>query len=73
MPHTPEHKISLLRCGKERIVKEIEKNGCKMLKGKLDGTETKDELVEYLLLCKCPVLKSKFKDFYLPKVDGSRD
>jgi hypothetical protein len=28
-----------------------------MLKDKLDGTETKDEIVAYLRHCKCPTLK----------------
>ena len=56
-----DKKIALTRCKKERIIKEIEKSGCDMLKGKLDGTETKEEIVEYLRHCKCPALKKKFK------------
>jgi len=28
-----------------------------MLKDRLDGTETKEEIVEYLQACKCPTLK----------------
>jgi len=32
-----------------------------MLKDKLDGTETKDEVVQYLTKCSCPVLKQKFE------------
>ena len=31
-----------------------------MLKDKLDGTETKAEIVEYLEHCDCPALKKKF-------------
>jgi hypothetical protein len=31
-----------------------------MLTGKLDGKETKDEIVEYLTLCDCPTLKKKY-------------
>jgi hypothetical protein len=31
-----------------------------MLKEKLDGSETKDEIIEYLHHCDCPVLKKKF-------------
>jgi hypothetical protein len=31
-----------------------------MLKDKLDGTETKAEIVEYLEHCDCPTLKKKF-------------
>jgi len=42
------------------VLKEIEKSGCDMLKDKLDGTETKDEIVKYLKHCDCPVLKEKF-------------
>ena len=45
---------------KADIVAEIEKSGCDMLKGKLDGTETKKEVVKYLKKCDCPVLKEKF-------------
>jgi len=42
------------------IVKEIEKSGCDMLKDKLDGSETKEEVVKYLSKCECPALKAKF-------------
>jgi hypothetical protein len=31
-----------------------------MLKDKLEGDETKEEIVEYLKECDCPVLKKKF-------------
>ena len=31
-----------------------------MLKDKLDGTETKEEIIEYLTECNCPVLKKKY-------------
>jgi len=31
-----------------------------MLAGKIDGTETKSEIVEYLKHCDCPVLKSHY-------------
>jgi hypothetical protein len=31
-----------------------------MLKDKLDGSETKQEVIEYLSKCSCPVLKEKF-------------
>jgi hypothetical protein len=42
------------------IIEEIHKAGCEMLKGKIDGTETKEELIEYLKHCRCPVLRKKF-------------
>ena len=38
----------------------IEEEGCSMLKNKLDGTETKEEIVEYLKDCDCPALKKRF-------------
>ena len=57
-----DNRIALKKCKKERIIKEINKSGCKMLKGKLDGTETKEEVVEYLEHCKCPSLKKLFKE-----------
>jgi len=50
------------------IISQINKSGCKMLKGKLDGTETKEELIEYLTLCKCPKLKEIFTG--VPKILG---
>ena len=53
-------KISLRSATPTEIVEEIKKAGCDMLKGKLDGTETKEELVAYLKHCRCPVLKEKF-------------
>jgi hypothetical protein len=31
-----------------------------MLKDKLEGDETKAEIIEYLHHCSCPVLKEKF-------------
>jgi len=31
-----------------------------MLKDKLDGSETKDEIVEYLSHCDCPTLKARY-------------
>ena len=42
------------------IIAEIERSGCDMLKGKMDGTESKETIVKYLKKCDCPVLKSKF-------------
>lgn len=53
-------KISLKSATPTEIVEEIQKGGCDMLKGKIDGTETKEELVAYLKHCNCPVLKEKF-------------
>ncbi len=38
----------------------IDKKGCKMLQNKLDGSETKTEVINYLAECKCPVLKKMF-------------
>jgi hypothetical protein len=52
--------ISLKRCKKERIIHEIAKEGCDMLRGKLDGNETKEEIVGYLKHCDCPALKKRF-------------
>jgi hypothetical protein len=45
---------------KAQLIKIIQDKGCSMLKDKLDGTETKAEIVEYLHRCKCPVLKKLF-------------
>lgn len=45
---------------KEDIIDEIERSGCEMLRDKIDGSETKEEIIEYLTECKCPVLKKKF-------------
>ena len=42
---------------KTELIHCIESSGCEMLKGKLDGTETRDEIIGYLKKCKCPVLK----------------
>jgi hypothetical protein len=43
---------------KQDILDLIESSGCKMLQGKLEGDETKEEIVAYLRKCKCPVIKS---------------
>ena len=56
----PDKKLNINRVKKARIIKEIEKSGCSMLKDKLDGTETKEEIVEYLTLCKCPKIHKIF-------------
>jgi hypothetical protein len=42
------------------LITTIEKEGCDMLKDKLDGDETKEEIVSYLKKCDCPVLKKRF-------------
>ena len=52
--------MNINRVKKERIIKEIDKGGCDMLKDKLEGDETKEEIVEYLSSCSCPVFKKKF-------------
>lgn len=43
---------------KDELIYLINSSGCKMLQNKLDGTETKDEIVSYLVSCKCPIIKS---------------
>ena len=43
---------------KEELIYLINSSGCRMLKKQLDGTETKDEIVEYLISCRCPIIKS---------------
>lgn len=53
-------KIPIASATATEIIEEIKRAGCDMLTGKLNGTETKEELVEYLRLCHCPVLKEKF-------------
>ena len=58
--HTSGKKIPIAEATPTQIVQEIKAGGCDMLAGKIDGTESKKELVEYLKLCRCPVLKKKF-------------
>ena len=43
---------------KEEIIELINSSGCKMLNDKLDGDETKEQIVAYLKKCNCPVIKS---------------
>lgn len=43
---------------KQEVIDLIQSSGCKMLQDKLDGDETKDEIVAYLKRCKCPIIKS---------------
>ena len=52
--------MNINRVKKETIVRTIEKSGCTLLKDKLEGDETKEEIIEYLTECSCPVLKKKF-------------
>ncbi len=53
-------KIPIAQATPTEIIEAVKNAGCDMLTGKLNGSETKDELVEYLRHCKCPVLKNKF-------------
>ena len=43
---------------KEELIYLINSSGCRMLQNKLDGSETKEEIVKYLIDCKCPIIKS---------------
>jgi hypothetical protein len=52
--------MNINKVKKETIIQTIEKSGCDMLKDKLDGDETKEEIVDFLKECKCPILKKKF-------------
>ena len=54
--------MRLSRVKKETIIKAIKQEGCEMLNDKLDGTETKEEIVEYLKECDCPALKKRFTE-----------
>ena len=42
---------------KSELIAFIDSSGCNMLKDKLDGSETKEEIISYLKRCKCPVIK----------------
>jgi hypothetical protein len=53
-------KLDIKDVPKDVLIYMIEKLGCKMLKGKLDGSESKEEIVAYLRRCNCPVLKKIF-------------
>lgn len=53
-------KIDIKKVSKDYIVDVIIEEGCDMLKGKMDGTESKKTIVKFLKICKCPVLKEKF-------------
>lgn len=52
--------MNINKVKKTTIIKTIEKSGCDLLKNKLEGDETKEEIIEYLQECKCPILKKKF-------------
>ena len=52
--------MNVERIKKETLIKTIEEEGCKMLQDKLEGDETKDEIVSYLKKCNCPALKKRF-------------
>ena len=52
--------MNINRVKKDTLIKTIESSGCDMLKDKLDGDETKDEIVSYLKECDCPILKKRY-------------
>lgn len=52
--------MNVHRVKKDTLIKTIDDEGCKMLQDKLDGTETKEEIVSYLKECECPALKKRF-------------
>lgn len=60
MPVDKPKRKNINRVKKETVIKEINKSGCDMLKDKLEGNETKAEIVEYLTLCKCPKIHKIF-------------
>lgn len=60
MPHKPGHKINVNDVTKEELIHIINKYGCKMLKSCLKGDETKEEIILFLMICDCPVLKKMF-------------
>ena len=41
---------------KDELIDYIETSGCNMLKNKLEGDETKEEIISYLKRCKCPII-----------------
>ena len=56
----PPKKIDVHRVSKEELIRTIDKYGCKMLKKNLRGDETKEEILLFLMICDCPVLKKMF-------------
>jgi len=45
---------------KETLIRKIEERGCKMLKDNVKGDETREELIDYLGRCKCPLINKIF-------------
>lgn len=43
---------------KDELITYIETSGCNMLKNKLEGDETKEEIISYLKRCKCPIIST---------------
>lgn len=54
------HKYNVHAVSKEFLIRTIDKYGCKMLKNRLKGDETKEEIILFLRICECPVLKKMF-------------
>ena len=52
--------MNINRVSKAYIFKAIEESGCKMLKDKVGGDDTKEEIIEYLKDCKCPKIHKLF-------------
>ena len=53
-------KINVYDVSKEELIRIIDEYGCKMLRSCLKGDETKEEIILFLMLCDCPVLKKIF-------------
>lgn len=52
--------MNIHKATKERILEDIEKSGCKILKGKLNGDETKEDIIDYLYECRCSKIHSLY-------------
>ena len=46
--------MNIHQATKEKILEDIITSGCKLLKGKIKGDETKEEIIKILYDCRCP-------------------
>ena len=53
-------KLNIHLVNKATLIHKIEEAGCDMLKGKLKGNETKEQIIRYLKLCHCPKIHAIF-------------
>jgi len=53
-------KLNIHAVSKATLIEKINESGCRLLRGRLKGDETKEQIIRYLKLCHCPKIHTIF-------------